>query len=741
MDDSLIDALAEGDVQPLTAWLTARGVDAEELLQLPRWNSDPALATVPSSRRPADRKERLRSCLAEDLPKVAGQPGGVAVLILYIKHCVEEAWEISYHFGPLWDTLRATRECVLGWGMPAEPAEAALTRASLALLTCVDREILAENEMSCGLWLAQAEAARGAADAARTAVGHAAVAEADHPELAVAIREEAESVIVLYDAVALSARGTHDFLRHGTDLAPVIAALAAAERALDGDADNIGPSELRAHRFSLLALQEAKDTGRPWLTIQHGLLHYVYPFAVRGSSRGQVVTSVRERARGWAIAGAETAAVHRSLDLDDVWDGADPLGNRYEGAYIELPEVVLRGLDGTELARLQAQVRFSELGNHCVRFHTEVTNTPAADLYSLMYLAAPEFGVQEVTFEAVPAGGAPRQVFSRLSELAMAVVGDVCARLRESAGADALRATARPGTFQLIVAVDAASVTDDPGGLGPQTEVMDPATLYEAMGSQILARPVPHLIGAPAEWSRQPAGLEPDALAGELYGGHFRRTVNTSVLVCLGSADFVVGTQVTVAEFTASLDGLFEGWQSELAVHYEKTRELMTALDQSGAAPAPSLLRLRQLAGGLEQKKAQLEDFIVETRSTILLLQSPTLLSSPVAADQLRVHMERSGVLRRADELRARTDEVAHEQLGAGIERIAVRRAVQQRTKLDILLAVIAAAGISGVIQVLQGGLGAGSTQALWAVIGVAGIVLVAVTLGVWAVRSVGRAT
>src|SRR5262249_52685165 len=151
--------------------------------------------------------------------------------------------------------------------------------------------------------------------------------------------------------------------------------------------------------------------------------------------------------------------VHSSFNLDDVWDGSDFLGRRYDGVLVELPEVSLHDLDGTALATLRAELRLSRLGNHYVRLQTRLVDADPAQVHAALFRAAPEHGTAVVRCDGA------ETTWPRLAALAV--------DLAEQVGVNLGGATVsvRPGMFHIVVSPHAASVTRGPSGAGPRWEV------------------------------------------------------------------------------------------------------------------------------------------------------------------------------------------------------------------------------------------------------------------------------
>ncbi|MEU6523157.1 hypothetical protein ABZ892_09980 [Streptomyces sp. NPDC046924] len=739
MHHDLMDPLVEGDPQPLRNWLVQQGVNAEELRELPRWNASTPPPRIPAARRSDGSGGRVAAAVGRALSLVGDEPGGAALLLVYVMHEVDTAWEISYHFGPLRDTLQGACEAAAPHSAPEGGPDAAAVRAVLAAMECLDAEILAENHLATGQLQSMAEAMERAAARVHDAAGWAAEFSADFPALGAYLSDFCREREVNCRAVVTAVGGVVRFFEEGTSLDRVTRALAEAEKS---EALKHGScrSELRAHRFSLESLNAKRHDN--WLRIDHGRLVYVYPFAVRGCGAEELVEAVRNEAAHWTLGRVSltAAAVHGSLDLDNFWDGSDSLNRRYEGAFIDLPDVVLGpldGLPGIELGRVGAQVIFSELGNHYVRFETELINASPSELHWMMSCAAPEYGALRVSFEEAPTGsGRSGTVWSRLSELAVQLAEDVGSELRRQSGFGGARVVARSGLFQVLVGVNAASVASGPGRDGPWSEVRRPAELMDAVGFQVLGHEIESSVGSLVEWIRYLVDPDTRSSVGSTDGEALVRTANTVVSVSLGRADWVLSTWLTLAEFTVSLDALFAGWSDELARHYNRVKALQ--------ARTSHFVREQRLLDGeldafsmeLDVEKLQIHDFAVEVRSMISLIRSPSLVSSPAVAETLRNLLQKSEFQLRVDELSMKLDEVTRDQLAVMIEKLAVHRNGNQRAKLEVFLAVITAAGVAGLVQVLQAGFGAGPTALAWAVFSVAAIVMGACLFGFWTMRS-----
>ncbi|MFD4228205.1 hypothetical protein [Streptomyces sp. NPDC058545] len=733
MHRPMMEALAAGQLRPLREWLAGLQVETDRLLVLPQWDVHPVPDQPSPGHRSVDRTEAAAAEILRQWEKAAITPGGVPFLLLFVLTAVEAEWNISYHFEPLWETLEAAARCMRERGARLEAADQLAGRAVVALMESVGAQIHAENAMVTGQLVAQQTALDAAVVKAREAGELARRAADGHPDLSsYLLLRIAEIADVCGVAVARAVRGVQEFLATGEPLDEAIGQIEVAEAG--GHVTDFGYlSELRAHRLALVSMAEWKDA--PWLRVDHGKMVYIYPFAVRGVPPQEVLNAVATGCADWELGETRPVSVNSSLNLDDVWNGSDAFERRYGGALVELPDVLVSSVDGRPLGQVRAEVRFSRLGNHYVRFSREIVDAGPADLYAAMLRAAPEYGAVRVAFRT----GRPAR-WRRLSELALDLVEDVCERIGDARGRAGSRALASPGMFHVVVAVNAASTTRGPAG-DAREEVHTASGLEGVMGTQLLTNPVTHQIGSIVEWARYTRTSDLTTTITGLTGEQIVRTSNTTTIVAPGMADFTHNIRGHVVEFVASLDGLFTGWSLELVDHYQRVEAFRARVDTAERDQGGSSQALRALAHELDAERIRLNDFAMSVRSTITLIRSPSLVSSPVVAGVLRLVLDGSTFHQRATELNAMIEEVAKDQLGSSIAKLARQREEQeareeerregrQRAKLEVFLAVIAAAGMSGVVQVLQAGFFQSRDASMWAAGSVSAIVIAALALG-----------
>jgi len=734
--DTVLKELTQDNPEPLACWLTALGVDVDGVRALPQWNSH--LSTVggrPRHRRlPADFDRHVGKVMDAAFRVAVDTPLGAALLCCYVRNLCEQAWKNSYHFDRMWATLRGARRAWLDHRAAAwHDADRAVTDVMCLLLEVLDWEIAVENEMIGNNLERLAVAARRAAGCAGAAVVAAEGIRCQHPQFADFASAAAGASRQVDLALAEAGRALHGFLsaETGGDSGPLDAALrrlAGVERGFECDRDQ--RSELRAYRNSLAAI--CAHAASDWLHIDEGTVVHAYPFAVRGMQPVTVVAAARASGNSWNLDGVRPEAVHQTLYLDDIWNGSDAMGRRYEGAVIVLPEVTIDDLDGRPLARLAADLRLSELGNHYLRLRADLREVSAHDLYGAMLRSAPEHAEVRVR-----CGGSDR-MWPRLSAFAVDVIDSVGEWLGPPAAV-----SVRPGMFHVLVTVLEASLSAGPDAPRHRRRpVRTTEELLGAVGGGVLQQPVPNIIGAPVEWVHYAGRC--DDLTAEVGGRRdelIGQTCNTTVIAALGSPAYCISTRLTVAEFVASLEGLFAGWFDALAIVLDRVTK---QAGWSGSDAVDDVEELTRRAQLLEEEQMRLYTFAADARSTLDLIRSPALVASPLVSRELLALLRASSFDRREAELSRNIDAVLDERLGYWLDALVRRRREKeaqqardrerrQRVRLDTMLAVIAAVGISGLGQIAQAGYDLRRLDALTVIIVIVTIcVLVGAVAGWW---------
>ncbi|MDG4833095.1 hypothetical protein O7627_27870 [Solwaraspora sp. WMMD1047] len=807
----LIGALDDGDERPLRQWLADRLIapagplDEQHLRRidgLPLWNAEENRLTGQ-----APVLESVQRLLAT----AATVPDAAPLFVLYLKHWCDEAWESAWYVEPVLNVMRHAGRCWAGLAGSAKPADPELTGLAVRLLEVLDGEMATFNAGSCGSLAEWGRLASRTAELA-SALEADAAAFTETP-VGAAIAGQAGDDAAYYRALAGGAYAVH---RHfagppadpaaddgaasdgaasdgavggsAAELARAVAALRAAEERLP---DGVARSELRAHRYNVEALAAAAD--RPWLRLDHGKVVYLYPFGLYADTSGdrdngvpdtrdldavpdfaeQMVDAACRTAHRWTVAGWRIAdqphLVVEELLLDDIWKGDDPLGRQYSGMAVALPDLTTTDVDrpGAAPATIRAELRLSRLGNHYLRLECELSEATPPEVYAAMLRAAPEFGdLVQLGTPLRPAddpAGSDR-AWRRLSDFATEVIGDAAGQLATHSGLE-VRASVRPGMYHVLVSVDRGALVPTDGG-----DPVPTATAYDAagaIGAQQLCHPVRHGFSSLAEWLRYPVqpGTLPVVDVPEFAGDLLLRTCNTTLVVTPGTPDYMLGTIEETAEFVASLDGMFAGWQDQVAEYYSDVKRhlarMVARLEQGESPPDPADLasaayerdtrELVEMQGRLEAQQLRLHQFVMASRLSLMFVTSPALVTSPVVRttidklleaakfdalrrdfegmiDQVlgdrigtlvdasvRRQQERNDAMARAlrEEAAREADRVRREEehqarLRAERERIAdQQREIRERSnrrRNDVLLGGIAAVGLSGVMQIVQAG-------------------------------------
>jgi hypothetical protein len=504
----------------------------------------------------------------------------------------------------------------------------------------------------------------------------------------------------------------------------------------DGDHDVLleknDRSEVRAHRLSLEAMRSR--AGDPWIRIDHGKITYVYPFGLRETdSTGLnqtdftvIVDRIRAEAKDWTLAGVAVDYVEPELQLDNMW-AAQPLevgpehlqdgqrGSRLSGASIKLPDVRI-SLDEVVLTEVTAEIVVSDLGNHHVRFEAELLEAWPHEVQFELFRAAPQHGEAQVGFVG---NGTP---WLRLSELAAELIRSLHQRINEPSKQFILSAQA--GTFHVVLSVHAASTTIGPAGT-VRTPVSSAQEVIAAMGGGMLLSPVRNAVTSFAEWTKYNPNAATIVSGVGFVTDVVARTANTTVLVMPGTPDWNIDTYRGIAEFVASLDGLVASWFDQLNAHLKLIRRITGQID---ADARPSTRTIEGFNERLRGEQVRLQNFIAEARSLQQLLRSPVLVESPLDAEILRKLMSAAQFERVENDFADKTRELLEDRLGSRLTDIADRRERKRRAALDMLVAFVTAAGVSGLVQVFEGGTSVGWSRPQSAAVAV-GVLLGAVVM------------
>ena len=540
----------------------------------------------------------------------------------------------------------------------------------------------------------------------------------------------------------------------------------------EGDHAPEDVSEIRNHLAALESFERALGPTSedryavPWLRVDQGEIVVTYPFGVRwpSSTTGTAVVQAvradnetgpsRAASAPWVLAGmAVVDSGVGELDLEDSWSvqGDVHLARRYRGVQLTFPDLVLRRVreqadqdSGHTTASVEVshtigvQVRFSELGNHHLRFTIPLEDALPAAPNEAALVCSPLFGdTAEIEGLELIAEGGTGARWSRLSEVAEQMVEDIRCRMAESferaaptaPGSEAPRITWRPDLCFVLTVVSRATRFVRDGDVGEP--VIDARELRNLFGVEPLMHPTPGGAISIADWASY--DLDGSRTGSTLALNRELLCANSNVvlLACFHSPLYAVLTVRSFVEFAHSLHGLHAGWEEEIADHGnvlgERLDRLVLALrrlDENPTGPGHTEARAEVdwLVGLIEAAQLRLKRFLVSAQVTQHFIESPALVTSaPLRADiDTILDLTGFGSLTSAFD-RARDEVIGdrvHDLLEAARRRIELReerrrarreaederRASRARLVGEVLALAVGVVGISGVLSLVQEG-------------------------------------
>ena len=513
-----------------------------------------------------------------------------------------------------------------------------------------------------------------------------------------------------YSRVAMACAAVSRFLGcQGGDLEGAIRALETLEA--DESVHDVDASELRAHRYALQAL--AHPPHRDWLRVDSGSIVCLFPFGLHDLTPEETVALVRRGGAEWSLAGLKVQdGPTPFLMVDDIWHGDDALYGGYDGTQLVLPDLEFFGEEALPSVGMTVEVRFSTLGNHCLRVEIPLDNVLPNDLFQLVWIPAPEFG-NLVDLGCGIRGVDHDRAWGRLADLATDVIKDIGVRLAGS-GTGTVHVSTRPGMYHVITRIAKASLLPH-GDLAQAGDITEPERILDLLGAETLQHPIPPGIGSIAQWALYDRSAAKPLSAPSLHRDMIVSNVNLTLLCCFGSPNFMIDYTQEALEFAFSLEGMFAGWQDRLARHYEwikpRLDELEAQLANNGSFG--SLRRrgepsFQNEIDELEQEQIAQRRFLTSSEVTMMLIASPSLVTSPLMRATLDAFLEAAGVWKRHDAFIRVADGVLENRLEELVTSRVRRHEEQQQARIrrtiEVLLFFIAAIGISGLLSMIQSG-------------------------------------
>jgi hypothetical protein len=371
-----------------------------------------------------------------------------------------------------------------------------------------------------------------------------------------------------------------------------------------------------------------------------------------------------------------------------------------------------------------------------------LTDAGPQDLYAAHFRAAPEAAdLAELGTPIRRPGAAPDAGWGRLSALAADICADLCGQLAEHAGVQGVAVSTRGGTYHVLTRVHEAVVLPAAGDR-PAERVTTADGLLGSVGGSLLSHPVRHGVSAVAEWVRYRATDGVRIAAPGLVEDLVVRTSNTTTIAGPRSPSYMVDALQEAAEFVATLDGLFIGWQVELAGHYYRISRTMEQLSGE-IARRPDIgdwdsTYLDETQQRLEAAQHAMQRFVMDARLRLMFITAPSLVTSPVLRGAVDHLLEAAGFPQARADFVATVDDVVGDRAWTLIDASVRRRQelaeearrtaeARNRRRMDILLAAVAAIGVSGLLSIVQSGY---QITRWWSLLLVGGALLAAVVAG-----------
>lgn len=724
---------ADGDSR-VARQLREIGVDVSAIWAASRWNMGDD-GEAPNRRHPLPGDPRGPQTAAA-LTAVVAQPRAAALLGVYLWSQASDALQYTFRHGRIIVPLRAFVET---WATCRDSAPDDVCRAEgdavAVLLRTLITQMHTSAARSAGSLARLADAAAQAGDRCGDLLRAARAIPDPRSPFRRALVPQAVTRIRYFRALSEAAGAADDAMSgKPARLAPALEGLRAAET--DRHLNYILASELRAYRMHLTELHRNLDS--PWLTLDRLRTVYIYPFGLRDVSPTAAVAAIRELANRDErphLLGVQAFAVRGSLKMDDVWASVDRAARPYGGVSLSMPNVRLEQPDGSFIAELSCDVRFTEFGNHYVRFRYSAREQSPQQVrdarFRLSNLHA-DIRVRWISPDGAPvdvdhAGSpAPERLFD-LADLLQRATTDLIRQGTEIA----------QGRAHVVTTVYEASRGQGPAApRAERTPVAMGDELLAAFGSQVLLQPVSYGTATLCDWTlrqRNPVLLEGVRHLGDVVAV----ATNSTTVALVGTAHFKISQYGSLAEFVASLNGLFSAWNATLADHLRIVATMLADHDVNNGAD------LAERKERLTREQLRLHEFASEVRATLTTITSPTFLASALESRMLNQLLQAAHFEQQAAVVTERLRELLQEPIAARLaalerlhgdrERAAEAKRERGRRRLmdGTLSAITVFAGVYALIGTVQVALDADLIGPLQAVTATALVTIGALVTGV----------
>ncbi|HET8528908.1 MAG TPA: hypothetical protein VFL60_08355 [Gaiellaceae bacterium] len=619
--------------------------------------------------------ERAREVLHAAFAAAAASADGPLLLALYVHGRCLEKWERTEDYARIGAVLAALAEAA-GTGVPdwaADPVSARMLDLVVRQAQAVTAAMSVEDGLRCSCPVAVGSRSRAVVDAVERVLADELALGEGLGELRDVVRTDAETTLRYFQAIERIADVVLTFVQE--EVPRAVDYFDDVLAALDGVAKgDVYESELRAHAACLESLRGS--SAKPRLHVAEARVLYLWPFALRAKGhepgadtddavvarvrRGELASFLAER--GFDAAPAE------ELELNDLWVVPESPEPGFGGASIMLPELAVRTTAGYWLEPFTVQIRLSRLGNHEVRIESRLADAGLHEVNQALRRGSYAMGAEEI------------RSGSRTWDTLSAYVEDVV-----RAVADGLESTAvvdLASRFHVVLGARAMSVVDETGRARPAAL----ADLERCVGSTLLLHPVQHLATALEEWARYPEPSVANLVAGEGFAGDLvARTDNTTVLFMPSSPEWLIDEYEEMIDFMASIPSLMNLWERIVS---ERDRDLEQALDDE-----PPIEVLHQH----RRRILELERLI---RGRLAFLHSQALCRTRAQRRFLDQLWTAAGLDALEAQLESRLALLSDRErrIAAMVSVLDERRRRRQGARVEMVLAFLAAAAVSGVV-------------------------------------------
>ncbi|MEA2419154.1 MAG: hypothetical protein QOE60_1360 [Thermoleophilaceae bacterium] len=660
-----------------------------------------------SQTRPEDPAVVVREAFAA----VGASPGGPALLATYLYGKCLDKWERSEEYDVIEAVLRPLREEALR-GAAGDHVLALVAEHALSTIDAM----AVESGLNCSCPIYMQE--RAAEIVKRT---NSMLDGSNGRELAQPVgllRADAETQKVYFGAVRDTAAAVLAFLMREEpgpgNFDTVIDDLLEAEGdpAVHGD---VFESELRAHRVTLSALQEAAP--KPRLAIDSAEIVYIYPFALRGKGDepDTVIRRALDEGEGWEL-GPNRIKPGRPLPLEvtSVWERPGSDEPKHGGAALPLPDLSVTPTadvafspetGGDYTFDCQAELRLSRLGNHYLRVRSRPAAMDLHDLNQALRRASRSMGEETIR------SGAGE--WSKFVDYAEEIIDGLTACLSTS---EAIVTSVGDPTadFHVVVGARSLSIRRADGTKSPAAV----ADLAGAVGGSLLLHPVRDLATSLEEWVRYPPPVVENLMEGAGYIDDMTvRTPNTTVIYMPSSPDWSFQGYEEMVEFIAAVPPLLASWEDQIIDFERAVKDELPELRREAREPHPDDAaeeygpRNPRRLDEILEREAALRELETYVRQELARLHSRRLVRNRVHREFLDRLWEAAGLPRLEAELERQLDVIAtlNERLSTLESSIAERNRQKSARYLELVLGVIGVISLTGLFSWVNGEFGIGS--------------------------------